>query len=127
MAECSFIIKIWIYVCIQVLILNRCFQNTVMQSKEIWMAQHIPTGGLFVGGFTKTWTSAEEDCPELSVTFRTNVYIPSSKFDSWRYGVRVFYKEWYKFHNMLLFQEMQHYQSGEIINMHHFNSLSYNE
>jgi len=64
-----------------------------MQSMEMWMAQHIPTGGLFVGGFTKTWTSAEEDCPELSVTFRTNVYIPSSKFESWRYGVRVFYKE----------------------------------
>lgn len=50
-----------------------------------------------MGGFTKTCTSAEEDCPEVSVTFRTNVYIPSSKFDSWRYGVRVFYNEWTNF------------------------------
>jgi hypothetical protein len=62
-------------------------------SMEMWMAHHIPTGGLFVGGFTKTWTSAEEDCPEVSVTLRTNVYIPSSKFESSRYGVRVFYKK----------------------------------
>lgn len=94
MSECSSILKIWMYECKQVIILNSCFQNIAMQSKEMWTTHHIPTGGLFVGGFTKTWTSAEEDCPELSVTFRTNVYIPSSKFDSWRYGVRVFYKEW---------------------------------
>jgi hypothetical protein len=36
------------------------------------------------------------------------VYIPSSKFESWRYGVRVFYKEWYTFHDMFLLQEMWH-------------------
>jgi len=64
---------------------------------KMWVVQHIPTGGLFVGGFTKTCTSAEEDCPEVSVTFRTNVYIPSSRFDNWRYGVRVFYNEWTNF------------------------------
>lgn len=42
----------------------------------------IPFGGLFVGGFTKTCTSAVEDCSESSVTLSTNVYIPSSKFDN---------------------------------------------
>lgn len=88
-----------------------CSKNKAIQSMEIWMADYIPAGGLFVGGFTKTWTSAEEDCPEVSVTLRTNVYIPSSKFESWRYGVRVFYKKWYTFHDMFLLQQMWYNQT----------------
>ena len=80
-----------------VVILRAVSKTQTCLSMKMWVVQHIPTGGLFVGGFTKTCTSAEEDCPEVSVTFRMNVYIPSSKFDSWRYGVRVFYNEWINF------------------------------
>jgi len=51
---------------------------------------NIPTGGLLVGGLTKTWTSdGLEVWFALSVTLNTNVYNPSSKLDSLGYGVRV--------------------------------------
>lgn len=44
-----------------------------------------------VGGFTKTWTVDVSDWSASSVTFNINVYMPSSKFESSKYGVRVFY------------------------------------
>ena len=75
------------------------FSYLFKKDKIIWFSifynkfhLYLPTGGLFEGGFTNTWTSADEDWPELSVTFKTKVYIPSSRLDSWRYGVLVFCK-----------------------------------
>lgn len=42
----------------------------------------LATGGVLVGGLTNTCTSAVDDWPDESVTFSTNVYTPSDKFDN---------------------------------------------